>query len=291
MALWLALIGAALVAALVLLLVWLLKITEGAYLGPAVVTALYDRFADRYDRIKQFDDADEAYFIGQPVARYLAQRATPSSCQPWLLDVAAGTGRFSLAALQAAEGRCRTIALDLSLPMLRKAQGKLDQAGWREVVYLQHAAAPLPFGEGQFDVVACLEALEFMPDPRAALAELFRVARPGALILVTRRIGRDARLMPGKAFGRLELGDLLRSLGAGTVDIRPWQVDYDLALALKTGADAEPVDVLAWTSLVRCPVCHVDQPLAEADGLACTRCGWGLRAEGGIWRPATGDRL
>jgi hypothetical protein len=130
-----------------------------------------------------------------------------------------------------------------------------------------------------------------MPDPRAALAELLRVARPGALVLVTNRIGRDARLMPGKVFGRLELGDLLRSLGSGAVDIRPWQVDYDLALALKAGAGAEPCQALAWPGFLRCPVCTVDQPLAETDGLACTHCGWGLRAEGGIWRPTNGDRL
>lgn len=290
---WPWLVGVALLAALALLLVWLLKVTEGAYLGPAVVTALYDRFADRYDSIKQFDDADEAYFLGQPVARYVAQLDALGQGQPWLLDVAAGTGRFSLAVLRETEGRCQAVALDLSLAMLRKAQGKLREAGWRDVIYLQHAAAPLPFASGQFAIVACLEALEFMPDPRAVLAELLRVARPGALILVTSRIGRDARLMPGKVFGRLELGDLLRSMGAGAVDIRPWQVDYDLALAIKAESSAEPKDGVIWPDCVRCPVCRADQPTATRAGLPsleCARCGWCLRVEDGIWRSTPNDR-
>ena len=47
---WVWLAGLALLSALAALLVWLLVVTEGAYLGPGVVTALYDRFAGRYDR-------------------------------------------------------------------------------------------------------------------------------------------------------------------------------------------------------------------------------------------------
>ena len=288
---WLA--GLALLAIVAVLLVWLLKVTEGAYLGPGVVTALYDRFADQYDRIKQFDDADEAYFLGEPVARYLAQ-LEPAASLPWLLDVATGTGRFSLAVMRATQGHCQAVALDRSLGMLRQAQAKLDQAGWAGVIWLQHDAAPLPFGEGTFDVVACLEALEFMPDPRAAIAELLRVARPGALVAVTNRIGRDARLMPGKVFSRLELSDLLRSAGAGAVDIRPWQVDYDLALALKAGPSGELPEGTVWPGLLSCPICRADQPVAARDDqamLTCSRCGWRLKIDDGVWRSAPSSDL
>jgi hypothetical protein len=55
------------------LLYWLLVLTEGAYLGSGTVAALYNRVARRYDRIKQFDDEDEAHFSG-PACRPLSGR-------------------------------------------------------------------------------------------------------------------------------------------------------------------------------------------------------------------------
>ena len=290
---WAWLAALAFCSAVAALLFWLLVVTEGTYLGPSVVTALYDRFSGRYDRIKQFDDADEAHFLGEPVAHYLANVGLAAADRPWLLDVAAGTGRFSLAVLRASEGRCRVVSIDRSRSMLRQAQQKLIQAGWSDVVWLQHDAAPLPFADGQFQVVACLEALEFMPDPRAALSELLRVARPGGLVVLTNRIGRDARLMPGKAFRKTELGELLRAADAAAVDIRPWQVDYDLVTALKSGSADVPLVGVDWSSNLRCRSCGTDQSVLPQDDpavLICTRCGWRLRLDDGIWQNASGLR-
>lgn len=290
---WAWLTALALLSGLAALLIWLLVVTEGAYLGPGVVTVLYDRFAGRYDRIKQFDDADEAHFLGEPVARYLASLSLDATDRPWLLDVAAGTGRFSLAVLRASEGRCRSVALDRSRPMLLQALTKLARENWNDVVWLQHDAVPLPFADGRFQVVACLEALEFMPDPRAALFELLRVARPGGLVVLTNRVGRDARLMPGKTFSRTELSDLLRAANAGAVDIRPWQVDYDLVMALKAELSDAPDDGTDWPAFVRCAGCGADQSvLSQEDSvvLQCTHCGWRLRLDDGIWHTAPDPR-
>lgn len=284
---WVWPVALALVSALAALLVWLLIVTEGAYLGPSVVTALYDRFARRYDRIKQFDDADEAHFLGEPVARYLASVRRDTADRPWLLDVAAGTGRFSLAVLRATEGRCRPVALDRSRPMLLQAVAKLARENWNDVVWLEHDAVPLPFADDQFPVVACLEALEFMPNPRAALSELLRVARPGGLVVLTNRIGRDARMMPGKTFSRTELGELLRAANAGAVDIRPWQVDYDLVIALKAEPADVPKDGTDWPDFVRCASCGADHSLFADDDpavLRCSHCGWRLWLMDGIWQ-------
>jgi SAM-dependent methyltransferase len=43
----------------------------------------------------------------------------------------------------------------------------------------------LPFDDGAFDVVTCLDVIEHTPDDRASLGELRRVTRPGGLLLVT----------------------------------------------------------------------------------------------------------
>jgi ubiquinone/menaquinone biosynthesis C-methylase UbiE len=280
---WLLVLVAAIAVAA--LLYWLLILTEGAYLGSKVVAELYNRFARRYDAIKQFDDVDEAYFLGRPVARYLAGQPAWLDNPPWVLDVAAGTGRFPLAVLHAG-GTCRVVALDNAPGMLDQAQRKLVEQGWRNVVYLAHDARRLPFAAGQFAVVSCLEALEFMPDPDAALVELLRVAAPGALVVLTNRIGREARLMPGRIFSRDRLSDNLRSLDASSVEIIPWQMDYDLVFALKRGQAPAPT-TSDWTDMVRCPDCGGRVMNAADDGqalLVCGACAWRLVQRNGLWR-------
>ncbi|MGQ9768890.1 MAG: class I SAM-dependent methyltransferase, partial [Anaerolineae bacterium] len=99
-----------------LLLYWQLVLAEGAYLGPRVVTLLYDWSAHAYERIKQFDAGDEQWFLGLPLARAL--ELIPA---PLVLDVATGTGRLPLALLRQPPFEGRIIGLDLSRHMLREA--------------------------------------------------------------------------------------------------------------------------------------------------------------------------
>lgn len=81
--------------------------------------------------------------------------------------------------------------------------------------------------------MTCLEALEFLPDTRAALCECVRVLRPGGLLVTTNRIGWDARLIPGKTLSRQNFRRLLAAFPLESVRVHPWQVDYDLAWARK----------------------------------------------------------
>ena len=43
----------------------------------------------------------------------------------------------------------------------------------------------LPFGEGSFETVLCVEVLEHVPHPQQAAKELFRVLKPGGHLIVT----------------------------------------------------------------------------------------------------------
>jgi len=86
-----------------------------------------------------------------------------------------------------------------------------------------------------FDCVTCLEALEFMRDPGGAIREMARVLRPGGVLLVSNRVGRDAWFFPGRLCGRGRLEWCLRELGLGEVTTERWQVHYDLIWARKAG--------------------------------------------------------
>jgi ubiquinone/menaquinone biosynthesis C-methylase UbiE len=197
---------------------WLLIASEGVYLGRRVVIWLYDVFAPRYDAIKGYNATYDHMFLAQPIM----ERVAPDSA-PYILDVATGTGRLPLAMLRYARFEGPLFALDASRPMLKIAAEHLrGQAG---VLLLHGDAERLPFEEGAFDVVTCLEALEFMIRPQAALAELCRVVRPGGWLLITYR--RTARWMPGKVPTRDALRDQLTALGMTEITYEAWQVDYD----------------------------------------------------------------
>lgn len=220
------------VASVILLLIgyWQLVITEGVYLGPRVVTFLYDWTAHRYDRLKDFNAADEAYFLGRPLATALSAWEWPV-----VLDVATGTGRLPQTLLHQPGFKGQVFGLDLSARMLRIARQHLAPNSER-VGLLWTSANPLPFADERFEAVTCLEALEFFPDATAALNELVRVLRPGGWLLITNRVGWEARLMPGHTWSQAQLIEILRVLPLTDISIRPWQTYYDLVWARKRSA-------------------------------------------------------
>ncbi len=215
------------------LLYWQLSIAEGAYLGRRVVVWLYDRFASRYEAVKNYDTAWERDTLAAPVVAFLARRpAGESAAAPLALDVATGTGRFAVALLGHPGFRGRVIALDLSSRMLAIARDKLAPFGDRATLRYADAQA-LDYGESTFDIVACLEALEFLPDPAGALGELIRVCRPGGLLVLTNRIGSDAWKMPGRTQPTPIFARRLTDLGLVRTSAVTWLVDYDLVFTEK----------------------------------------------------------
>lgn len=258
-----AVIGA---VALVAALLWYLVVkTEGIYLGRRAVIWLYDVYAGRYDDIKQYDPITEDYFLARPIMQRLTHVRAPL-----VLDVATGTGRLPLALLEQPDFQGRIVALDLSRKMLAGAAPKLAPYGNRASL-LHLPAERLPFPNGTFDLVTCLEALEFMMDPRAVLRELARVLRPGALLVLTNRQGLDAKLMPGRTFTHDTLKDLLKDLGLTRVEIDLWQVDYRIAWAEKPGT-LLPAGPLALEEIWCCPSCGAIEMIPVGGGWRCLSC-------------------
>lgn len=278
--------GALLMLGLTALLYWQLSLAEGVYLGSRVVVWLYDRFAPRYDTVKLFDEKDEAWFLGGPLAHAL--RGVTTSL---VLDVATGTARLPLALLRQPTFTGRIIGLDLSRGMLRRAAA--NTADHRErLTLLWQDATWLPFADEVVDAVVCLEALEFLPDARMTLSEMVRVLRPCGILLVSNRIGPGARWMPRRTMGRDAFTEVLESLQLSDVRIGQWQVDYDLVWARKsltrpgrlTQSRDQPTTAAHRTlpELLRCPRCArqcsgAAQPSAslvrEDEAFCCEACG------------------
>lgn len=228
------------------LLWWLLVTTEGVYLGRRVVIWLYDLYAGRYDKIKEFEPAYEHILLAQPILGYIAPHQSPL-----VLDVATGTGRLPDALLDHTHFHGRIIGVDLSRRMLEKAAEKLSTDGER-VTLVWAPAEKLPFDDDTFDVVTCLESLEFMGNPIDVLGEIARVLRPGGLLLITNRI--NAAYMPGKVFTDEQLTKTLHDCDITDVEIEPWQEDYKRVWGMKDG-DVLPIGARPSIEVLRCPKC------------------------------------
>ena len=218
------LLGTGLLAAI---LYWLLVITEGVFLGRRVVVWLYDITAYKYDRVKQFEPDAEAFFLVRPLRVRL-----PELPPPFVLDVATGTGRLPYFLLEDPLFHGHIVGLDASAQMLARAAQKLRPFGPR-VALVRQTADRLPFADNLFDAVTCLEALEFFPSDTAALREMVRVLRPGGVLLVTRRRGREAKTFFGRYRSVPQFEDCLADLGLDDIHTNPWQTTYDQVFGRK----------------------------------------------------------
>ncbi len=96
-----------------------------------------------------------------------------------LLDVGCGTG--FLIDMLAKQHRARYAGLDLSDKMIEEAQKKHIP----EAEFVTGSADRLPFSAAGFDVVTCSQSFHHYPYPEKAMAEAFRVLKPGGLYILS----------------------------------------------------------------------------------------------------------
>jgi ubiquinone/menaquinone biosynthesis C-methylase UbiE len=213
---------------------WLVVVGECTYLGRYAVRFIYQRGAAIYDRVRQSIHATDEALLLPVLAHPLVGRLNHTT-----LDIATGTGRVPL--LLASQPWFDGVAhgLDFSPAMLAHGQAKVDQVGLGAAVEFTHGeAGSLPWPDGRFDLVTCLEALEYFPHPRRALAEMVRVLRPGGTLVVSKYPDVWARWLPGKALSTSTMTTVLQHLGLHNIDVRVWQPgQYELVVAEKVSTN------------------------------------------------------
>lgn len=185
---------------------------------------------NEHAQVKDFYDND--YYGNHELAapswhlRRVARRLRLSPGVP-VLDVACGDGAW----LQVmADAGASPHGVDISSVAVARCRKRLPGADIRE-----STAELLPHADASFDLVTCLGSLEHFLDKPAALAEMRRVARPGARFLL---------LVPNAGFLTRRLG-----LYRGTEQTRIREDVFTLAEWERLMVDADLVVHARWRDL------------------------------------------
>ena len=99
-----------------------------------------------------------------------------------LLDVPVGTAVFT-AEKYTHLTQAKITCLDYSRDMLEQAENRFREAGLNHIKTMQGDVGALPFDNGTFDIVLCMNGLHVFPDKSKAYAEILRTLKPGGELL------------------------------------------------------------------------------------------------------------
>jgi ubiquinone/menaquinone biosynthesis C-methylase UbiE len=164
----------------------------------------------------------------------LFARSAPSS----VLDVGCGEGVLTAQwAARLHEGR--VVGLDLDDPKLRAEWETRSRAN---LEFLTIADRQLPFSDGEFDLVAAIEALEHIPDPEHTVAEMARVATGHLLVSVPHE--------PLWRMLNVARGAYVRELGNTPGHVNHWSKRAIVTLLERHGEVVEARSPFPWTMLL-----------------------------------------
>ncbi|MFN3940835.1 MAG: bifunctional demethylmenaquinone methyltransferase/2-methoxy-6-polyprenyl-1,4-benzoquinol methylase UbiE [Chitinophagales bacterium] len=142
------------------------------------VETMFDNIAPRYDLLnRMLSFGVDIYW------RKKAIRALRKSHPQTILDVACGTGDFSLAALQVQPAKI--IGLDISQEMLNVGKKKIEKAGYADIIELKQGDSEnIPFSADDFDAVTVAFGVRNFENLDKGLVEIYRVLKADGQLVI-----------------------------------------------------------------------------------------------------------
>jgi len=176
------------------------------------IHSMFSRIARRYDRANRW----MSFGTDQSVRRRAVRlsRVQPGDA---VLDCAAGTGDLTLLFHKAVRGRGRFVGSDFNADMLALAATKSAEAG-AAIEWLEQDAQALDFPDQSFDVVSIAYGIRNVDEPERALAEMYRVLKPGGRLVVLEFGQPSVLLRPGYLLFNRFVIPLIGGLAGGDRD-------------------------------------------------------------------------
>lgn len=142
------------------------------------VAGVFDSVADRYDLMNDLMSGG----MHRLWKRFAIDQSGARPGQK-VLDIAGGTGDLAQAFLDRVGPAGTVVLTDINASMLVRGRNRLLDRG-RVIDVVRCDAERLPFPDRSFDIVSVAFGLRNMTHKDLALAEMFRVLRPGGRLLV-----------------------------------------------------------------------------------------------------------
>jgi len=142
------------------------------------VQEMFDHISPTYDKLNHILSLSIDKSWRKKAVRMIADRQPQQ-----VLDIACGTGDFSIALAKA--GVPKVLGIDISEGMMTIGRAKIEQQGLSDRIrFQQEDSEAMSFAEASFDAVSVAFGIRNFEHRERALQEIYRVLRPGGILMV-----------------------------------------------------------------------------------------------------------
>ena len=207
------------------------------------IRARFDNDVERFSNIETGQISTIDAQISLELITEAAKRITPNATQ--LLDVGCGAGNYTIKMLSKLPNLHCTL-VDLSLPMLQKAEERVSKATTGKIRTIQQDIREAKLEDHGFDIIlagAVLHHLRDDEDWEQTFTKLYHLLKPGGCLMISDLITQENPILD--AFTWERYGDYLENIGGKEYrqkvldyvdkEDSPRSMSYQLELMKKVG--------------------------------------------------------
>jgi demethylmenaquinone methyltransferase/2-methoxy-6-polyprenyl-1,4-benzoquinol methylase len=146
----------------------------------SLVAGVFDSVAQKYDVMNDIMSLGTHRLVKRFTTELSAIRPGQT-----VLDLAGGTGDFSLKFSELVGDEGRVVLADINDSMLKVGRDRIiDKGAINNILYSQVNAEVLPFSDNSFDCICIAYGLRNVTDKDAALRSMYRTLKPGGRVLI-----------------------------------------------------------------------------------------------------------
>lgn len=142
---------------------------------------MFDSIAPDYDRLNHIMSLDVDRTWRRKALKHIVKKDTAQE----ILDIACGTGDFSIVIAEHAHPQTHVHGLDLSDGMLKVMRGKVSRKGLEARISCEQGSAEqMRYSDASYDCVTIAFGIRNFEHREAALREILRVLKPGGKLVI-----------------------------------------------------------------------------------------------------------